>query len=145
MDLRDVKDYALAKPSLFAGDTPLAHLSKEGLGSVKITSLCDECDSGQQSRRLILFLKNSVAMIGIHVVSVQGRILRESLGRIRIRNQELVMENFGYSRCTQCDEEYVFMDGSRCARCLALGFVPIDDEDNEEEPSSVFLDRRAAA
>jgi len=55
------------------------------------------------------------------------------------------MENFGYSICAQCDEEYVFMDGSRCARCLGLGYVPIEDEDNEEEPSSVQLDRLAAA
>ncbi len=55
------------------------------------------------------------------------------------------MDSFGYSRCAQCDEEYVFMDASKCARCLGLGYVPIDDEDNEEEPSSIFLDHLAAA
>jgi hypothetical protein len=55
------------------------------------------------------------------------------------------MENFGYSRCMQCDEENVFVDGSKCARCLGVGYAPIDDEDNEEEPSSIFLDRLAAA
>jgi len=56
------------------------------------------------------------------------------------------MENFGYSRCAQCNEEYVFQDGSRCARCLGVGYVPIDNEDNmEEEPSSNTLDLPAAA
>jgi len=54
------------------------------------------------------------------------------------------MENFGYSRCVQCDEQYVFMDGSKCARCLGLGYVPIDADD-EEELSSILLDRVAAA
>jgi len=56
------------------------------------------------------------------------------------------MENFGYSRCAQCDEEYVFQDGSRCARCLGVDYVPIDDEDKtEQEPSSDYLDLLAAA
>ena len=54
------------------------------------------------------------------------------------------MENFGYSLCAQCDEEYVFMDGSRCARCLGLGYAPIDDEDDEKELSSILVDRLAA-
>lgn len=54
------------------------------------------------------------------------------------------MENFGYSLCAQCDEEYVFMDGSRCARCLGLGYAPIDDEDHEKELSSILVDRLAA-
>jgi hypothetical protein len=55
------------------------------------------------------------------------------------------MEDFGYSICEQCDEEYVFMDGSRCARCLGLNQMPIDDEQKEEEPSSAFLDTLIAA
>jgi hypothetical protein len=37
------------------------------------------------------------------------------------------------------------MDASKCARCLGLGFVPIDDEDAEEEPLSIFLEHLAAA
>jgi hypothetical protein len=55
------------------------------------------------------------------------------------------MDSFGYSRCEQCDEENRFMDGSKCARCLGLGTVPVDDEDNETESSGIFLNRRAAA
>jgi hypothetical protein len=66
------------------------------------------------------------------------------MGLTDIRNEELVMENFGYSRCMQCDEEYVFMDSSKCARCLGLGYTPIDDEDNEES-SSISLAFLAAA
>jgi hypothetical protein len=58
--------------------------------------------------------------------------------------QELVMDSFGYSRCSQCDEEYFFVDGSRCARCLGLSYVP-DDQDHEEELSSISLDRLTAA
>jgi hypothetical protein len=54
------------------------------------------------------------------------------------------MDNFGYSRCSQCNEEYVVQDGSRCARCLGLGLVPIDDVDTEEKSSSPSLDRPAA-
>jgi hypothetical protein len=55
------------------------------------------------------------------------------------------MDSFGYSRCAQCDEENFLADGSKCARCLGLGYAPIDDEDNEEESSSISLDRLAAA
>lgn len=55
------------------------------------------------------------------------------------------MDSFGYSRCAQCEEENFFTDGSKCARCLGLGYVPIDDEYNQEESSSIFLDRLAAA
>jgi hypothetical protein len=62
----------------------------------------------------------------------------------RFGNQELVMDGFGYSRCVQCDEEYFLQDGARCARCLGLSYVPIDDEDTEEESSSISLDRLAA-
>jgi hypothetical protein len=55
------------------------------------------------------------------------------------------MDSFGYSRWAQCDEENFLVDGSKCARCLGLCYVPIDDEDNEEESSNISLDRRAAA
>ncbi len=55
------------------------------------------------------------------------------------------MDSFGYSRCSQCDEENLLVDGSKCARCLSLGYVLIDDEDSEEQPSSISLDRPAAA
>jgi len=55
------------------------------------------------------------------------------------------MDSSGYGRCSQCDEENLFMDGSRCARCLGLGYVPIDDEDYEAEPSNVPLERPVAA
>jgi hypothetical protein len=54
------------------------------------------------------------------------------------------MDSFGYSRCSQCDEEYFLVDGSRCARCLGLSYVP-DDQDNEEESSNISLDRLTAA
>lgn len=55
------------------------------------------------------------------------------------------MDNFGYSRCSQCDEENFLVDGSKCARCLSLIYGLIDDEDYEEQPSSTPLDRPAAA
>ncbi len=55
------------------------------------------------------------------------------------------MDSFGYSRCSQCDEESFLTDGSKCARCLGLGHAPIDDDDNQEESSKVFGDRLAAA
>ncbi len=55
------------------------------------------------------------------------------------------METFGYSMCAQCDEENLFMDGSKCARCLGLDNLPTDETDNEEESSSAFLDYRTAA
>ena len=54
------------------------------------------------------------------------------------------MENFGYSICEQCDEEYLFMNGSRCARCLGLSQMPIDDEEKEED-FSASLDSLIAA
>ncbi len=55
------------------------------------------------------------------------------------------MDSFGYSRCAQCEEEYVFRDGERCARCLGLGHLPTDNEDHDEESSSVSSDLPAAA
>ena len=32
----------------------------------------------------------------------------------------LVMDIFGYGRCSQCDEENFLADGSKCAACLGL-------------------------
>ena len=55
------------------------------------------------------------------------------------------MEDFGYSICELCDEEYVFMDGSRCARCLGLSQMPINNEDKEYETSSTALNSLLAA
>lgn len=58
------------------------------------------------------------------------------------------MGTFGYSRCVQCDEDNFFSDGSKCARCLGLSYVPVDDEDSEdhaEESSSISLDLPTAA
>jgi len=55
------------------------------------------------------------------------------------------MDSVGYGRCSQCGEENVFADGSRCAAYLGLVCGPIDDEDNVEESSSISLDRPAAA
>jgi len=52
------------------------------------------------------------------------------------------MDNFGYGRCCQCDEEYVFQDGASCARCLGLVYMP-EDPDIEETSSKVPLDRLA--
>jgi len=54
------------------------------------------------------------------------------------------MDTFGYGRCSQCDEENFLVDGSKCAQCLRLTYGLIDDqddEDNEEQPSSISLDR----
>jgi hypothetical protein len=56
----------------------------------------------------------------------------------------VIMDTFGYSRCSQCDQENFLADGSKCAACLGLGRVPIDDEDNVEESSNISLDRKAA-
>jgi len=57
------------------------------------------------------------------------------------------MDSFGYHRCAQCDEENLFMDGSKCARCLGLECLRPDDadRDNEEELWSPSLDYLAAA
>ena len=55
------------------------------------------------------------------------------------------MDSFGYSLCAQCDEENFFMDGSKCARCLGLSYVPVDDAENEEESSSMSSDRMVSA
>jgi hypothetical protein len=55
------------------------------------------------------------------------------------------MDSFGYSFCEQCEEENFFRDGAKCARCLGLTYMPMDDEDNEEEPSSISSDLAVAA
>lgn len=57
------------------------------------------------------------------------------------------MDTFADSRCVECDEEKFFDDGSRCKRCLGLSYLPIaddDSEDNQEESSHTFFDRLAA-
>ncbi|GEM_PF-6464971 len=55
------------------------------------------------------------------------------------------MDSFGSSICEQCNEEYVFRNASKCARCLGVNPEAIDDEDEEEESSSISLDRSTAA
>jgi len=55
------------------------------------------------------------------------------------------MDSFGYSRCEQCDEENFLRDGSRCARCLGMSYLPVYDDDNEEESSSFPIEYLAAA
>ena len=55
------------------------------------------------------------------------------------------MDNLGYCICAQCEEEYFLMDGSRCARCLGLNSAPTEDEDNEEQSSSISLELPVAA
>lgn len=67
------------------------------------------------------------------------------LGETDSETKGLIMDSFAYSRCVQCDEDSFFTDGSKCARCLGLSYVPIDDEDDEEESLSISLDRLAAA
>jgi hypothetical protein len=59
--------------------------------------------------------------------------------------EELIMDSFGSSICEQCNEEYVFRNASKCARCLGVNPEAIDDEDEEEESSSISLDRSTAA
>jgi len=53
------------------------------------------------------------------------------------------MDNIGYGRCSQCDEENFLQDGTNCARCLGLGSLPIDDENYEEESLSISLEQAA--
>jgi len=58
-----------------------------------------------------------------------------------------IMGTFAFSRCVECDEDKLFSDGSMCARCLSLSYVPIDDEDAEDsrtESLRIPLDRLAA-
>jgi hypothetical protein len=47
--------------------------------------------------------------------------------------REVVMNKIAYSRCTDCDEQGLFMDGITCARCLGLGYIPAEDGDFEED------------
>jgi len=51
------------------------------------------------------------------------------------------MDIIGSSICEQCNEEYVFRDASKCARCLGVSYGPIADEDNQETALSISLDR----
>jgi hypothetical protein len=58
-----------------------------------------------------------------------------------------IMGTFACSRCVECNEDKFFSDGSMCARCLSLSYVPIDDEDGEDSPKEslrIPLDRLAA-
>ncbi len=43
------------------------------------------------------------------------------------------MNKIAYSRCADCDEQGLFMDGTTCARCLGLGYVPVDEDDYEDQ------------
>jgi hypothetical protein len=54
------------------------------------------------------------------------------------------MDNFGYSICSQCEEEYVFQEGTRCARCLGVADLPVA-EDTEEESSNISSEGSKAA
>ena len=54
------------------------------------------------------------------------------------------MDGFGYGRCCQCEEENFLQEGSKCARCLGLAPLPIDDVDTTEESSKSFVVRPAA-
>jgi hypothetical protein len=52
------------------------------------------------------------------------------------------MNKVAYSRCADCDEQGLFMDGTTCARCLGLGYVPVEDVDyleEEEEEQDVMV------
>jgi hypothetical protein len=55
------------------------------------------------------------------------------------------MDSFVSSRCEQCDEDNYLRGGSRCARCLGLSYLPVNDEDNEEESSSDSFEYLVAA
>jgi len=55
------------------------------------------------------------------------------------------MDNFSYSRCEQCDEEYFSQDGSRCASCLGLASLPIENDDTEEQSESIIFNVPVAA
>jgi hypothetical protein len=55
------------------------------------------------------------------------------------------MDSFGYNRCEECDEDNFLRDGAKCARCLSLTYVPVDDDDNEEESSRFSFADLAAA
>lgn len=54
------------------------------------------------------------------------------------------MDTFGYGLCCQCNEEYFLQEGERCARCLGLSYVPIDEEETKEESANASSDRLAA-
>lgn len=97
------------------------------------TRQCDACASGQESRR-VRFVQ--IALLGNW---------KRFWFKTRLKDQELIMDSFGYSFCEQCEEENFFRDGAKCARCLSVSYVPRDDADNEEEPLSIASDRLAAA
>ncbi len=42
-------------------------------------------------------------------------------------------------RCTDCDSEYFFMDGSRCAACLSALQKNVEDTTGNQEHADIFL------
>jgi hypothetical protein len=51
-----------------------------------------------------------------------------------LRDRRVVMNKIAaYSRCNECDEQGLFMDGITCARCLGLGYIPAESDVPEEE------------
>ena len=59
--------------------------------------------------------------------------------RSQLRRGRLVMNKIAYSRCADCDEQGLFMDGTTCARCLGLGYVPVEEDDFDEEEEDVLI------
>lgn len=56
------------------------------------------------------------------------------------------MDSFVYSsRCERCDEDNYLRGGSKCASCLGMSYVRVDDEESEEESSSFPIEYPAAA
>lgn len=51
------------------------------------------------------------------------------------------MSELNYARCMECNEEGMFPDGSTCARCLGLGYLPI--EELEEKLELVSLEEES--
>lgn len=49
------------------------------------------------------------------------------------------MNKIAYSRCADCDEQGLFMDGTTCALCLGLGYVPVEEDDFDEEEEDVLI------
>jgi len=108
---------------------------------------CDDSRGGQASLRVALLRGYPQPTDNHESGGVCGTARSENLWDDPIfdpiQNQELSMDNIGYGRCSQCDEEYFLQDGSRCARCLGLSAPPIDDENYEEESLSISLEQAA--
>jgi hypothetical protein len=54
------------------------------------------------------------------------------------------MDKVDYDRCADCDEQGVFTDGSVCARCLGLGYIPVDEDEREDQGAFVPVSSLAA-